>query len=322
VYPYPTLVGQVDVRVRRASIDGRPVQLSLISQQEQVVALHQVGRNNWREGVLELEVALPSDELADGPWASVACVAVLTEGATNTRLVSRLVRDRGEKHWHGEVRVLRSMHFARATLEVNVVGSHGGVDGRIIGGADRPWYVDFRAREPVRRLEIDILEVDFRDDERAWLHPYKDAPWLVETSGDVPTVLLNTSFEGVADLLRNPRGRLGGATAGMVAAQIASDAWNAMFHSALAELELDEDGTPRLPGDWREPVLRAVLPDVFPGLPLSDALLEAHNRRNEERGWAELQPRVQLAAARRAAVPKNLVSVIRAAYRTQEGAEG
>jgi hypothetical protein len=320
VYPYPTLVGQIDIGVRRASIDGRALQLPLISQRERVVALHQVERNDWDEGILELEVGLPRAELADGPWAAVVCLAVLTEGATNTRVVSRLERGRNDTHWRGEVSVLRSMHLARATLDVSVVGSYGGVDGRIIGSSDKPWFVDFLARTPLRQREIDIVEEDFRDGEQEWLRPFKEAPWLVETAGDMPTVLLNTSFEGVAELLGAPRGPLEKATAGLIAAQIAGDAWTVMFHSALADLECDEDGTPRLPGDWRESVLRAMLPDVFPGRSLADALLEAHNRRADGGGWAELQPRIQFAAARRALVPKNLTAVIRAAARVQEGA--
>ncbi|MFC4035743.1 hypothetical protein ACFO3J_30360 [Streptomyces polygonati] len=320
VYPYPTLVGQIDVGVRKASIDGKALQLALISQQERVVALHQVERDNWQEGVLELEVVLPRAELADGPWASVVCVAILTEGATNTRVVSRLERARDDSHWRGEVRVLRSMHLARATLDVSVVGSFGGIDGRIIGNSEKPWFIDFLARTPVRQREVEIVEVDFRDGERDWLRPFKEAPWVVDTSGDMPTVLLNTSFEGVADLLGQPRGPLEKAAAGLVAAQIAGDAWTAMFHSAIADLEFDDDGTPRLPGNWRESVLRAMLPDVFPGRSLADALLDAHNRRTEGQGWADLQPKIQYAAARRALVPKNLTTAIRAVARIQEGA--
>nr|WP_202451615.1 hypothetical protein [Streptomyces sp. SID4948] len=304
----------------RASIDGRALQLPLISQQERVVALHEVERDDWNEGILEIEVTLPLAELADGPWASVACVAVLTEGATNVRVVTRLERGRDEKVWRGEVRVQRCMHLARATLDVSVVGSHSGVDGRTIGVGEKPWFIEFLSPTPVRQREIEIIEEDFRDGGQEWLRPFKEAPWLVETAGDTPTVLLNTSFEGLADLLKRPRGPLEKAAAGMVAAQIAADAWTAMFHSALGELEFDEDGTPRLPGGWRESVLRAMLPDVFPGRPLTDALLEARNRRSEGRTWAELQPQIQFAASRRALVPKNLTAAIRAVARSQEGA--
>ncbi|SFN73841.1 hypothetical protein SAMN04487980_103040 [Streptomyces sp. cf124] len=318
VYAYPTLVGKIEVTVRGASIDGKPLQLSLISQRDQVVALHQIERNDWTEGVLDLEVSLPMDELADGPWSGVTCVAVLSEGATNTRRVSRLERPRDDTHWRGEVRVRRSTHVARAVLDVSVVGSHGGVDGRVLATTDSPWIVDLLARTPRRQRDLEVVEEDFRDGPQEWLRPFMDAPWLIDTTGDVPGVLLNTSFEGLPELFSGARGPLEKATAGLVAAQIAGEVWATMFHSALSDLEFDEDGTPRFPGGWRESVLRSMLPEVFPGLPLSEALGEAHSRRGDGRGWAEVQSRIQFAAGRRGQVPKNLTAAIRAVTRAQE----
>ncbi|MFJ1543569.1 hypothetical protein [Streptomyces sp. NPDC088246] len=319
VYAYPTLVGKIEVSVRGASIDGKPLQLSLISQRDQVVALHQIERDDWTEGVLDLEVSLPTDELNEGPWSGVSCVAVLTEGATNTRVVSRLERRRGDTHWRGEVRVRRSTHVARALLDVSVVGSHGGVDGRVLGRTDTPWVVDLLARTPTRQRDLEILEKDFRDGPQEWLRQFMDAPWLIDTTGDLPAVLINTSFEGLPELLSGGRGPLEKATAGMVAAQIAGDAWATMFHSALSDLEFDEDGTPHFPGGWRESVLRSMLPEVFPGLPLAEALAEAHSRRGDGRGWAEVQSRVHYSAGRRGQMPKNLTATIRAVNRAQEG---
>ncbi|MEV3946435.1 hypothetical protein AB0K57_02055 [Streptomyces halstedii] len=319
VYAYPTLVGKIEVAVRGARIDGKPLQLSLISPRDQVVALHQVERDDWTEGVLDLEVCLPEDELADGPWSGVSCVAVLTEGATNTRVVSRLERRRDDTRRRGEVRVRRSTHFARAQLDVAVVGSHGGVDGRTLGKADTPWVVDLLARTPARQRDLEILEEDFRDGPQQWLRPFADAPWLIDTSGEAPTVLLNTSFEGLSALLSGARSPLERATAGLVAAQVAGEAWATMFQSALSNLEFDEDGTPHLPAGWRGAVLRSMLPEVFPRLPLPDALREAHDRRADGRGWAEVQSRIEFAAGRRGQLPRNLLATIRAVSRSQEG---
>ncbi|MEU9439795.1 hypothetical protein AB0D42_02460 [Streptomyces sp. NPDC048304] len=318
VYAYPTLAGRIQLTVRRASIDGKPLQIALISQRDRVVALQQGERDEWTEGVLDVEVSLPAEELADGPWSAVTCVAVLTEGATNTRVVSPLERGRDDGCWRGEVRVRRSAHLARAVLDVSVVGTYGGVDGRVIGSSDAPWVVDLLARTPTRHRDVEILEEDFRDGPREWLRSFKDAPWLVDTAGDMPAVLLNTSFEGLAGLLSGARGPLEKATAELVAAQIAEEAWAAMFHSALSDLECGEDGAPQFTGGWRESVLRIMLPEVFPGQPLADALVEAHRRRSESHGWAEVQSRIQLAAGRRGQVPKNLTAAIRAVTRAQE----
>ncbi|WLQ33976.1 hypothetical protein P8A18_11225 [Streptomyces castrisilvae] len=320
VYAYPTLVGKIEVAVRGANIDGKPLQLSLISQRDQVVALHQVERDDWNEGVLDIEVSLPMDELADGPWSGVSCVAVLTEGATNTRVVSGLERRRHDTHWRGEVRVRRSVHAARALLDVSVVGSHGGVGGRILGKADAPWVVDLLARTPARQRDLEIVEEDFRDGPHQWLRPFAEAPWLVDAAGESPTVLLNTSFEGLSALLSGARGPLEKATAGLVAAQVAGEAWTTMFQSALSNLDFDEDGTPHLPTGWRGVVLRSMLPEVFPRLPLADALREAHDRRADGRGWAEVQARIEFAAGKRSQLPRNLLATIRAVSRSQEGA--
>ncbi|MFE4250104.1 hypothetical protein ACFRU3_11435 [Streptomyces sp. NPDC056910] len=320
VYAYPTLVGKIAVTVRGARIDGNPLQLSLISQRDRVVALHQVERDDWTEGVLDLEVSLPTVELAEGPWSAVTCVAVLTEGATNTRVVSRLERRGGETHWQGEVRVRRSTHLARAVLDVSVVGSHDGIDGRVLGKSDSPWVVDLLARTPTRQRDLEIRDVDFREGPEERLRPFMEAPWLIDTTGELPVVLLNTSFEGLVELMSDARGPLEKATAGLVASQIAGEAWATMFHSALSDLEFDEDGTPHFPGGWRESVLRSMLPEVFPGLSLPEALGEAHSRRGDGRGWAEVQSRIHFAAGRRGQVPKNLTAAVRVVSRAQEGA--
>ncbi|RPK71058.1 hypothetical protein EES44_04225 [Streptomyces sp. ADI96-15] len=320
VYAYPTLVGKVEATVKGAHIDGKPLQLSLISRSERVVALHQVEREDWTEGVLDLEVSVPAGEVDDGPWARVGCFAVLSEGATNTRVVSRLDKQRDDSVWRGEVRVHRSCHLARATLDVCVVGTYGGIDGRVIGTADAPWVVDLHGRPPTRQRDLDIVEVDFRDGPEEWLRRFADAPWLIDTEREQPTILLNTSFEGLAPLLSGAHGPLEKATAGLLAAQIAADAWSTMFHSALADLEFDEDGTPHLPGGWQGAVLRSLLPDVFPELPLAEALAEAHSRRADGRGWGEVQSRIQFAAARRGTLPKNLTAALRAVSRAQGGA--
>lgn len=319
LFPYPTLVGRIDVDVRQATIDGRTLQPSLISTRERVVALDRVESDDWREGSIELEATLPDEELVDGPWAAATCVAVLSEDSTNTRVVSRLEHDRHDKCWRGEVRVLRSLHLKRATLHVSVVGSYGGVDGRIIGTCDEPWFIDLFARTPARRREIEIVEEDFRDGPRAWLRPFKDVPWLVETAGEFPTVLLNTSLEGIAELLNGTRGPLERSAAGLVAAQIAAEAWTVMFHSALGSLEPDEDGVSQFPAGWQGSVLRSMLPDVFPGLLPADALAEAHRQHGVSHEWAELQSRIHYAAARRAHVAKNLTTAARVVSRAQEG---
>ncbi len=318
-YPYPTLMGDIEITVRQVRVDGMPLPVQVVSRSEQAVTLHRVERTEWQEGSLDIEVTVPVNELADGPWAGVSCIAVLTEGATNARCVRPLTRSRATGTWSGTVPVLREAHHRRATLGVAVVADIGGVTGRLIGTAKDTWVVDLTAAAPVREREIDIVEVDFRDGPHDWLRPYKDAPWWIDTSGEMPTVLLNTSFEGITEMLNAPRGAAGRAAAALVANQIAGEAWTAMFHAAVADLELDEDGLPVVPDGWRAVVLRSTLPDVLPRHSLGDALVEIHNQRVTGAGWAELHSRVQYAVARRSRLPKNLTTAIRTVARLQEG---
>ena len=146
----------------------------------------------------------------------------------------------------------------------------------------------------------------------------RDAPWLVEATGELPTVHLNSGFEGIVELLRGTGGPLEKATRTLVAGQIAAEAWTAMFHAAVSDLEFDEDGAPSMPAGWRESVLRAMLPDIFPGMPIADALSEVHDRRSGGQGWAELQSAVQYAAGRRAQASKHLTNTVRAVARSLE----
>ncbi|MFD4139561.1 hypothetical protein [Streptomyces sp. NPDC058572] len=316
--PYPTLAGEVTFKVAAAKLDGRDLPLAMISQQDRVVAVHQVERDEWDEARLEIRAQLPETELADGPWSDVVCVAVLTEGSTNHRTVTRLRRS-PDGGWIGGIALAHGVCRDRATLSVSVVATVHGVAGRVIGTSDEDWVIDLNAREPVRQRELHVDEVDFREGPHHWLRPFKDAPWLVETSGDMPTVYLNTGFEGVTELLGSGGSLMEKAVRGMLAAQIATEAWIAMFHSAVSDVEIESDGAPQWPIGWRDWVLRAMLPDVLPELAPADALLEIHSRRTETTGWNELQPRIQYAASRRARVAKNLGTAIRMLDRSDEG---
>ncbi|MGV9626358.1 hypothetical protein [Streptomyces sp. NPDC003487] len=322
VFPYPTLLGDVLCEVVSVSVDGKPLPYSKVSATERVVALHQTGRTAWEEAVLDLKATLPEDELAEGPWQDVTCLAVLTEKATNTRTVTRLHPSRDGSRT-GSITLSRPCHLRRATLTVLVVATVDGVEGRLVGSPEENWYVDLQEATPVRQREIEIVEVDFRDGPHEWLRPFKEAPWIVETAGDMPTVYLNTTaVEGLMEVL----GSRGGSPAErmlreVTASQIAQDAWTAMFHTAAADLDTDEDGTPVMPTGWRESVLRTMLPDVLPGRQLTDALFEIRERRTKGFGWSELQTGIQYAAGRRAQIGKKLTHAVRTVDRAERSTD-
>ncbi|MFE0653039.1 hypothetical protein ACFVZH_31150 [Streptomyces sp. NPDC059534] len=313
VYPYPTLFGDVDLDVLSITVDGTSsLPYSHVSKSERTVALHRSGRENWEHCTLRLQATLPEPEIADGRWTDVVCLAALTEKATNARTTARLERA-ADGTWGGGIDLHRSRHLDRAMLGLTVVATCDGVAGRAIGATAEDWYVDLKGTTPVRRREIEIVEADFREGPEQWLRPYKDSPWIVDTTGEVPTVYLNTgSVDGLVDML----GGSGGGPAekllrDVTSSQIAQDAWTAMFHTAVSALDVDEDGTPLMPTGWRESVLRMMLPDVLPGRQLTDALYDIEERRTKGFGWAELQTAVQYAAGRRSQITKRLTNAVR-----------
>ncbi|WP_055588004.1 hypothetical protein [Peterkaempfera griseoplana] len=319
IYPYPVLRGRTDVEVTRVRLDGVELEFAGIGISQRTVALAVAGRDEWQEAAIEIRAELPETEIADGPWSELVCVAVLEEAATNVRTVHRLTKDRGSGTWQGTVRMARSRHHSRAGLRVQVVATVGGIPGRRIGGSESDWVLDLHAKAPQREQESPaVVEVDFRDGPHSWLRPMKDAPWFVDTAGgDMPVVYLNQAVEGLTTLLSGKGGPAAKATAALAGAKIESDVWEAMFHAAVGDVEADEEGRPRMPTGWRESVLQTMLPDVLPGLSPSDAIVEFSARREEGYGWAELQSRVQYAAALRAQLPKQLANAMRATVRPE-----
>ncbi|WP_206663638.1 hypothetical protein [Prescottella subtropica] len=318
MYSYPTLIGEVDLNVVSVAIDGQDLPYSRISRPEQTIALHEVERTNWETAQLTLKAAMPERELAEGAWTDVSCLAVLTENATNARNASILHRGPAGE-WTGSIELSHARYVRRATLELLVTATIDGIGGRIIGSTDQNWFVDLTSSKPARQRDVDIVEEDFHNGPLAWLKPYRESAWIVDTSADIPRVYLNTTAaEGLVDLLNSS----GGSSEAkllreMAASQIAQDAWTAMFHSAVSNLDTDEDGTPQMPGGWRDAVLKTMLPDVIPDRQLTDALYEIGRQRHDGVGWSEIQTRIQYAAGRRSRLTRKLTAAVRSVHHTE-----
>ncbi|MGW5939276.1 hypothetical protein ACWIG3_03785 [Streptomyces celluloflavus] len=317
VYPYPRLTGAVTARVTAVRLRGPDDTREYLDSRgysvvEQVVALGTAERADWRTARLALTATVPAREIeTKGHWSDIAVVAVLTEGATNARTVSRLTPG-GEsgREWTGEIELDRDDHLDRASLSVHVVATVGGVEGRIIASTDQEWLIDMTADAPLRDRQLDVSTVSFARGAE-WLRSFRDAPWIVDTAGRMPTVRLNSDFEGLVALVAGQGSKVESVVGEMLLAQMCADVWTAVFHTAIGDLEIEDDGTPLFPPDWRGAVLREMLPDIVPGRSAEDALREVHIRRTGEGSWAELQPRIQYAAARRAEVPKALAGTVR-----------
>ncbi|WP_028809860.1 hypothetical protein [Streptomyces sp. 351MFTsu5.1] len=316
-YPYPRLTGAVTMRVTAVCLRGpadsrEQLDSRAYSVVEQVVALGRAERADWQTARIALTANVPMGEVeAKGYWSDVAVVAVLTEGATNARTVARLDRNTDSgRDWSGEIELDRDYHSDRASLTVHVVATAGEVEGRIIASTDQEWMIDVTADTPLRDRELDVSAVSFARGAE-WLRSFRDAPWIVDTAGRMPAVRLNSDFEGLVALVESQASKVESIVGEMLLAQMCADVWTAVFHTAVGDLEIEDDGTPLFPPDWRGAVLREMLPDVVPGRSAEDALREVHMRRAGEGSWMNLQPRIQYAAARRAEIPKVLAGAVR-----------
>ncbi|WP_329166045.1 hypothetical protein OG709_12350 [Streptomyces sp. NBC_01267] len=318
-YPYKRLPGAVSLRVTSVVLKGpgesrEPLDTKAFSVVEQVVALGQSERDDWESARLSLSATVSAKATEpDSCWSDVSVVAVLTEKATNTRVAVRLAPEaEGGRQWIGHLDLWRASHLDRAALAVHVVATVDGVRGRVIASSEREkeWIVDLTAESPLRQRELDVVEVGFGSGPE-WLRPFREVPWVVDTSGRLPAVHVNTDFEGITDLVGGNGSSVEGLVRDLLLAQMCTDVWTAVFHTAIGDLEIEDDGTPLFPHDWRGEVLREMLPDVVPGRPVEEALREVHRRRTGASGWTDLQPRIHFAAARRAEVPKALSTTIR-----------
>ncbi|MFF9900337.1 hypothetical protein [Streptomyces longispororuber] len=325
VYPYKRLSGVVSLRVTGVSLkepggDRQDLDTKAFSVVERVIALGQADDVDWDRARLKLSATIPAKAFEDnGHWVDVAVVAVLTEKATNVRTSVALdpVTEAG-REWSGSLELIRADHLDRASLAVHVVATADGVPGRVIAASDpgKDWVVDMKADAPLRQRELDVLKTGFREGP-AWLRPFRDTPWIVDTSGELPAVHLNTDFDGVSELVGGDGSSVEGLVRELLLAQMCTDVWTAVFHTAIGDLEVEDDGTPLFPHDWRGEVLREMLPDVVPDRPVEEALREVHRRRTGASGWVELQPRIHFAATRRAEVPKALSTAVRGLDRLQ-----
>ncbi|WP_406100484.1 hypothetical protein [Streptomyces canus] len=318
-YPYKRLNRPVTLRVTSVSLklpDGSRDHLdtSAYSTPKRTVALGVAQHEDWVTARIGLSATLPPGATdADTPWSDLRVLAVLTDGDTNVRTTVDLGQDApGSKEWSGAIEVRRDDHVDRADLAVHAVATVDGVPGRAITETDTDWTIDTTAEEPLGGLRLDVKQASFSKSTREWLRPYADAPWVVDASGRLPLVMVNTDVEGFADLLGGDTGGMENKVHELLLSQMATDVWTAVFHSAVGDLEVEPDGSPVFPTDWRGEVLRDMLPDVVPNLRAEDALRQVQRRRTGDAGWAELQTRVHYAAVRRAGARQSLANILRA----------
>lgn len=310
LFPYPTLLGRSELEVVGARLDGMELRPTLISRNERVIALAQAERPDWEDMNVEIKLRTPR-ELHSGDWKDIGCYASLSERRTNTRSMTRLVQESPDI-WSGIVHAHHDNHRKQIELDALIIATVQDIPGRIIGRAAHEWTIDLEARTPARRNTVTTVWADFTAADKPFLNPYRDDPWTIETSGEEPTLYLNSAFEGLKQLLSTGDRT----TRDIVGAQVVSTVWAALFNAAAAAVETDADGQPEWPDGWRASVLRRMLPDIFPEHSPDDALIEISSRR-EQGEQSDLQTRLLHAAGQQAKLPKRLNGVIRTLARKE-----
>lgn len=312
-FPYPILAGDVELTADEVLVDNIPLSLNLVSDGERVIALHAIKRD-WQEIVVKVSVAADADELAAGVWTSLTCLAVVRNRKTNVRLTFPLRRDSSGR-WHGEVELRRGEHVGRCEIDALVVAEVKGVEGRLIGRAEKRWTADFEAKQPTRQRSIKMLWKDFAN--HRILGEFRDDPWMLDAEFGEPVLYLNSSLEGFRAILDNASSAEQKLVREVLATQIAAEAWTAMFNTALYAVAV-EDGEPQWPGGWQEEVLRRMIPDFFLDTSPDEALVDLAGRRRQGDSGSDLHARLMHAATIHSKKQKTVASTVRSLARMSD----
>ncbi|MFJ7255408.1 hypothetical protein ACIQWV_23165 [Streptomyces sp. NPDC098085] len=305
-FPYPILVGDVTLMANEVWVDNIKLSLNLISDGEHVIALHSIKRD-WSEIRVKVSVTVDSDELTAGVWDSLVCVAVVRNRKTNVRL-SFPLRNESAGRWSGEVELRRGEHVGRCEIDAWIAAEVNGVGGRLVGRAENRWSADFEAKQPTRQRSIKMVWKDFPD--HPSLKDFRDDPWILDAESGEPVLYLNSSLEGFRAVLDTASSAERKLVREVMATQIASEAWTAMFNSALYA-SVVEDGEPEWPGGWQEDVLRRMIPDFFPDISPDEALVELVNRRVRGESGSDLHARLMHSATLHSKKQKTVASAVR-----------
>ncbi|MFK8847573.1 hypothetical protein [Streptomyces sp. Ac-502] len=311
VFPYRILSGDISLRIDQVAVDNVPIGLERISDRYQVVALQDLkeSRQRWADIRMRVSVSADGAELAAGPWEDPLCLAVVTNQRANVYQAFRL-RPAGLGRWVGEVELSRDEHVGRSQITARIVASVGGVEGRLVGSAEVPWNVDFETKRPTPERSIRIKWLDFTDPFNDHLKEYRDDPWLIDSEAGEPVLYLNSSVDGLQGVLENastPEQKL---VRELLSAQVASEAWNAMFNAAVYACDV-VDGEAQWPGGWHEDVLRRMIPDLYPSLSPEDALAELVEGRVEGENGGDLQRRLMHGAGSHARKSRKVSTALR-----------
>jgi hypothetical protein len=317
-YPYDTLFGDVASRLLRVTVDGDPLPSNLVDEDRHEIRLLDAERRDWHTVEMEVEIVGPAADVQEfiDAGADPKAVAILQSGPTNARLSVPLAPSEIEpSRWTGRVELERSNWFGRIEVRGVVVADVDGVPNRIIGSAPA-WTIrlDDQPAPPITGA-IRIVWDDFTAPEHLpVLRRYKEEPAFLHLDPGEPVLYLNRAFEGLHALLKDQRRRNPAEQAlhDQTRATLATEAWNAMFNTAILAVDQEDDGVADWPeSEWQKTALEILLAAMFPDKSPEDALAEIAAARTEREAGASVEQLLLPVVSAHVGVPRLLRGAIR-----------
>jgi hypothetical protein len=312
LYPYDVVVGDIKITIENVVIDGKTLSTDYINPDFRTVAFADLDTDRWDEAVIDIVVTGPEVELRRDVFSDTAALLQVGCGPSSARLAVSLKRDdRALGRWTGSATLERDNWYGTAQLRATVHAKVDGIANRTIGES-QVWTISFDDAPPSPvHGSINVQWLDFSEDaERPYLKAFRDDTHYVRLDADDPSLYLNRAFDGLEPLLVDRRRRPPGEQAlhDSTVGNIASDAWGAMFFSALSSIEINpETSLPDWPSEeWRTVVLKAMFARIYPDLGMDDALVAAVEARDAFDSAGELIERVFPAVGRQVGAPRTL----------------
>ena len=307
LYPYTTLDSEPHLTVGNARLDGER-DASLVPR-ENLVDLHSI-EGPWRRVRLRAHVQLPADRLSDLIDVQDEHAVVL-HGALPVDEPAPRDRDGARPGRPGsfsaEVDLERTLLHARARIEAVAAGTVAGEKNRYLARSNAVDVQIAELRIPEISGDLDIAWRPFDQEHEGLpalppgMHDQLSHLELDRPHGEGPRLWLNSSVTGLRRLLDERPGRssVESAMRSAVFDGIATSAMLAMFNTAIAAaIALDDDDGEPWPGDWKEALLRSMLPHMHPERDVDDALRHVLDNSRDPDGAVDVQERAHAAAAR------------------------
>ena len=270
IYPYARLGEDIVLSVAEVTIDNETPERDPVVHDFRTADISAVAPDDWTTFAVVLEVTVPTDAYDEMVKSDrdPAVVVVVDCAGTNLRHSVELAYQ-GTGRWTGSLSLSRDRIVGQVLLRALLAARVGNGLRREVGESQL-WtlHADTPAI-PVIEGTLPVRWVDFTTSEAIPDLARKDA-FFGALSEDAPVVYLNSSFEGLPELLsdddRRPLAEL--ALREAEYRRIGTSVWMGMFNVAAAAIEVpssdDDDSDPALPTiPWQRSVLQTLIPRMF-----------------------------------------------------------